>query len=100
MEISLLVDGEVVQNRTFSHLPKKRETANCEAVNYYIETSADGTERLVIETKEYLQNLFITAKESGVRFENNFIDLLPGKHFFSFSSKSSLRKEDILLNWM
>ena len=54
----------------------------------------------MVETKEYLSNVFITARKNGVKIENNFIDLLPGKYFFNFSSKSLLNKEDILLNWM
>jgi beta-mannosidase len=100
LKINLFVDGKLIQNRTFSHLPNKRETAKCEVVEHSIVIDENGKKMIMVETKEYLSNVFITARKNGVKIENNFIDLLPGKYFFNFSSKSLLNKEDILLNWM
>ena len=48
---------------------------------------------MVIETKEYLSESYLSPQEkTGVKIENNFIDLLPGKYFFNFSSKSSVNQ--------
>ncbi len=92
----------LIQERTFSHLPNKRKAANCSAVSYEIVYSDEEKKSgiIVVSTTEYLQNLFVTARKNGVHFQNNFIDLLPGKYSFVFSSKQLVTETDILLNWM
>ncbi len=102
LQVEIWSEEDMLQSRTFSHLPNKYRISQCSTVDYSIEYE-DGQMKsgfIVIETKEYLQNLFITARNNDLRIQNNFIDVLPGKVMFSFTSKSAVSKEDILLNWM
>jgi beta-mannosidase len=98
-EISL--GDKLIQTRTFSHLPNPPKPALCSALDYEISYDKEtGRGELIIENQKYIRNLFITAKKNGLKVENNFIDLLPGKYSFVFTSKEIITKDDILLNWM
>lgn len=73
--------GETVE-RSFSHLPGKRTIPGKETVNWKL-TGIDPVNRtavLEIENTSFLRNFWIYSMKTGVRFDKNFMDLLPGTH--------------------
>ncbi len=70
--------------RTFSHLPKPVEKARISDVKFQL-TEVDPmgkTAKVVLTNSEYLRNAWIYSTKSGIHFDQNFIDLLPGTHEF------------------
>ena len=71
--------------RTFSQLPKAYEKAERRAISFSIESHNEEKKELVVKvkTKDYLRNFWLYSSEPGLRFDRNFIDLLPGEHFIT-----------------
>jgi hypothetical protein len=45
---------------------------------------------LVIENEDFMADVWMFSSESGVRFDSNFCNLLPGKHEFPFTFESNM----------
>ena len=75
----------VIHKRAFSHLPRPTKKALHEDVTVSVIKNSDGTLDAVVSTKKYLKDFWLYATTSGVRFEDNFIDLLPGTHTIRMS---------------
>ncbi len=101
LKIQIWDDELMIQDRTFSHLPNPPEPATCSTLDYEVTfDEITGKGFIIISNQTYIRNVFITARKNGLKVENNFIDLLPGKYSFIFSSNEVITKNDILLNWM
>lgn len=101
IQFELVENGQVITKRTFSHMPIEIKTAKCEKVDITVDFNAEKNEGvIVIENQEFIRNVFITSRLNGLTYEENFLDLLPGKYFFNFTSKQMVTREDILINWM
>ncbi len=72
----------VKQERWFSHLGLKHKKAVVKDLKYSIENidPINKTVTLIIENKAFLSNFWIFSDEVGVKFSENFMDYLPGKH--------------------
>lgn len=101
VRMEVFAKGQFIISRTFSHIPHKTKPALCDKVDIKVEFDEEKGEGIVtIENQEYLRNVFITARKNGLSFEDNFVDLLPGKYFFKFTSNEIIKRDDILINWM
>jgi beta-mannosidase len=97
------VDGGEVNNRSFDEMRSKRgyEEACEDKVEFKL-TDVDEKEKtavLVINNDRFLRDLWITSKEFGVKYDRNFISLLPGQHEFKFSFDKLPVKSDFKLFW-
>jgi beta-mannosidase len=70
------------KNRTFAHLPMQRikAQANSFQVKLLNVDVSKNTATIEIENQSFLHNFWIYSNKKGIRFSENFIDLLPGKH--------------------
>ena len=68
--------------RSFSQLPINPNKALKESVKITLSdiNEVNKTAILQIENTAFVQNFWIFSSKQNIRFENNFIDLLPGKH--------------------
>jgi beta-mannosidase len=85
-------------SRSFSHLPNVRKSALREDVKIVVEDINELTKTAVlkIENSAFLADFWIFSSELGVRFDHNFIQLLPGEHRIqiSFDALPKLRDFD------
>jgi beta-mannosidase len=72
------------KTRTFSQLPSVYTKANLKDIEISIEQidTASKTMTLIVETKNYLRNFWLYSELKGLKFDRNFVDLIPGKHRF------------------
>jgi hypothetical protein len=53
-----------------------------------------------INTSKLLQDLWFSSLKLGVKYDRNFISILPGEHLIQISYKGDIPvKEDFILNW-
>jgi beta-mannosidase len=72
----------VQEHRTFTHLALKRKKTPAKEVKYSIENvnTANKTATLVINNTGFLADFWVSSNLTGVRFSENFMNYLPGKH--------------------
>ncbi len=70
------------KERWLSHRPKEvKKTNKCDLKYELINLNTEKKKvTLVIENKNFVQDFWISSNKLGVKFSDNFIDLLPGKH--------------------
>ena len=62
--------------------------------------SIQKTAVISINTSKLLQDLWFSSLKLGVKYERNFISILPGEHLIQISYKGDVPvKEDFILNW-
>lgn len=93
--------GEV-KTRTFSVLPSSYAIAKRNDITIEIQSINEekGTAKLIIKNKKFLHNLWVSSNRLGVRFENNFMDLLPGEHHIEIEFEVLPSVEDFDFQWM
>ena len=53
-----------------------------------------------IKTLEIIQDLWFSSLKLGVKYNRNFISILPGKHQIEISYEGDIpKKEDFIVNW-
>lgn len=66
-------------------------------------TSIDTTAKkavITINTSKFLQDLWFSSLKLGVKYNRNFISILPGKHKIEISYEGDIpKKEDFIVNW-
>jgi beta-mannosidase len=90
-------------SRTFSHLPMVYSMASEKEVK--LEVISNDTEKKELQvrviTKKYLRNFWIYSNKTGIQFDRNFIDLIPGEHIFKLKYVDSTPVlEDLGTKWM
>ena len=70
------------KERWFTHRSKDLKKANKCDFNFNLENInlEKKSATLIIENKSFAQDFWITCSKLGVKYSDNFIDLLPGKH--------------------
>jgi hypothetical protein len=62
--------------------------------------SIQKTAVISINTSKLLQDLWFASSKQGLRFEQNFISILPGRYRINITYKGDQPvKEDFILNW-
>lgn len=96
-------DANGKQNeRQFTHLPEKRTMTASEKVSYRLMDVNPVTKTAVVEVTntEFLGKCWITSHKNGVRFDSNFMDLLPGTHRFYITFETLPSESDFELIWL
>lgn len=91
------------KTRTFSQLPDQYVKADSKDVSISI-VQIDSTSMsiiILVDTKSYLRNFWLYSEQKGLKFDRNFIDLVPGKHYFEIKYSEELPKmEDFFSKWL
>ncbi len=95
-------ENGVQQQREFTHLPKKIEPATLDKVRWEIKAidSINKTAIIVIENTEFIRQCWVFSQIKGIRFDRNFLDLLPGKHEIKIQFEVIPSKSDLELIWL
>lgn len=90
------------QERTFTHLPNSRQTASASAIDYRITNvdAANKTAVLEVYNTEFVAKCWFSGAKKSFRFEENFMDLLPGVHRIRFHFEELPEKNDLFLIWL
>ena len=92
------------RERSFTRIIYKSKYSKANDSDYTWElTSIDTTAKkavITINTSKFLQDLWFSSLKLGVKFNRNFISILPGKHQIEISYEGDVpKKEDFILNW-
>lgn len=91
-----------LNERSFTHLPEKRSTATADKVSYRLLEIDPASKTAVIEVENtaFIGKCWVTSRKNGVRFNSNFIDLLPGTHRFYITFETLPVESDFELIWL
>ena len=64
------------------------------------EELARGSAIIVVKTEKYLRNFWLYSNVLGVKFNKNFVDLLPGTHEFEIEFETVPKVKDFGFKWM
>lgn len=78
--------------------PKKANIRDVEIKLTNINPEAK-TAQLIINNRKFLRDCWITSTKFGVRFNRNFLNLLPGEHIIEINYKEIPELEDFKLMW-
>jgi beta-mannosidase len=75
------IDNQKFQTRSFTHIGTNYSKASNDAIGIQIVSTDVNEKKLILEisNKSFVQQLWISSVKQGVRYSDNFIDLLPGK---------------------
>ena len=94
--------NDKIYKSNFSSLDKNRTKPAEESFNYFLKKNNETNELiLTIENSLFLKDFWITYPEIQIFTEENFIDLLPGKHQFKIkpSDNQPLNLEGFEFYW-
>lgn len=87
--------------RIFDHI--KEEYKKAHGRSFEISLSdvnlESKTAMLEIKTTHFLKNAWIHSLVSGVRYDQNFVHLMPGKHRIQISFETAPKEDDFQLMW-
>jgi beta-mannosidase len=88
--------------RTFSHLPKSHTKALATDLKLELKDidKATKTAKVVLTNAKYVRNIWIYSSVSGIHFDRNFMDLLPGAHEFEIHFDELPSIEQFGVKWM
>ncbi len=75
--------------------PRKVQTSS----DFELITDKDGMQKIRIDVKKAMLDVWITGAQEHVYLQENFKTLLPGKHEFEIRSAKKLSKDDIILKF-
>lgn len=95
------LDSGKTLTRSYDQIHKEYQKASVEDVKLTIEKIDVQAKTAILEinTKEFVRNLWISSNEFGVRFENNFLSYLPGKHKVKITFEQVPTLEQFKLIW-
>lgn len=91
------------KTRSFSQLPKLyNKTDSKDVVISILENDSIAKKMtLLVETNGFVRNFWLYSDQKGLKFDRNFIDLVPGKHHFEIYYKDETPKiEGFSSKWM
>lgn len=93
--------GKTLQ-RSFSHLPKKHKRADVTDFKLSLTeiNPTDKTATLQVDSKVFLQDFWVYSMKNGIRFDRNFVNLLPGKHTIRITFETLPSLEDFGMKWL
>lgn len=88
--------------RTFDHLPKDYKRADKEDVELELEdvNLEKGTANLILTNANFIQDAWVFSNKPGIKFNCNFLSLIPGKHVIEISFKESIVLSDFEIKWL
>ncbi len=91
----------VIQQLKDVHLTKKYNKAKPSAIEYCVDSIDENqkTGVLKIENSEFVADLWIYSKQLGFHLNSNFVHLLPGEHFFSFTYEHPAALDQLFINY-
>jgi beta-mannosidase len=93
----------VEMSRTFSQLPVAYQKANEKTVALRLESVDEERREVIIrvKNKDFLRNFWIYSKDAGLRFDRNFVDLLPGEHLIKIHYEGEVPTlSDFNMRWL
>lgn len=90
------------KERWVSHIGREYKKADPSNVKFSIENMDINkkTATLVVENKKLLLSFWGTSNQLGVKYDDNFIDFLPGKHYIKIAySSDKLTLDDLEFYW-
>jgi hypothetical protein len=95
-------DKGEAKSRTFAHLPVHRTKALADSfqVKLLHVDPSKSVATIEIENQTFLHHFWIYSYKKGVRFSENFIDLLPGKHTIEIKFLDLPTLEDFGFQWL
>jgi beta-mannosidase len=90
------------KTRSFSELPTQYSKAESADVSIELRNIDETTKTATIAVinKKYVRNFWLFSKKTGVKFDKNFVDLVPGIHEFVIHFESVPTLEEIDSKWM
>lgn len=88
--------------RTYDNIKLPRERAPESSLKLSLSSGGvldAGSALLTMETTEFLKDFWISSDKFGVRFDQNFNSLLPGKHTFVITYDQAPSLEDFKMMW-
>jgi len=88
--------------RNFTHTAQPRVPAPAESVRIGI-TSIDPAAKtavIVVKNTSFVRNLWVYSAKTGITFDRNFIDLLPGKHEIIIHFEELPSLTDFQMMWL
>lgn len=87
--------------RSFDHLKEGRKKPHARSVELSLcdVNLEEKTAQLEIKTTHFLKNAWISSSAFGLRYDRNFVHLMPGKHRIQISFETSPNQEDFRLMW-
>jgi hypothetical protein len=94
----------VSQERLFVHVKNNTGYQKAKSIDFQWEIKVVDTIQktavIKINTSKLLQDLWFSSLKLGVKYDQNFISILPGEHLIQISYKGDIPvKEDFILNW-
>ena len=94
----------VSQERLFVHVKNNTGYQKAKSQDFQWEIKVIDTIQktavIKINTSKFLQDLWFSSLKLGVKYDRNFISILPGEHLIQISYKGYVPvKEDFILNW-
>lgn len=91
----------VSHSRTFYHEAKRQAKAEPQNFTFNLLeiNEKEKTARIKVTTDVFLANFWVSSQKRGVRFDRNFVHLLPGEHWFKISFEEISSKEDFEFMW-
>lgn len=96
-------DAQGVQHeRLFTHIASSVEPAAKTVVTLKLENvdPQAKTAVIVIENTQFLRQCWVNAKRQGIRYDRNFLDLLPGRHEVKITFEQVPSEKDFNLMWL
>jgi hypothetical protein len=95
----------VSQERLFVHVKNNTGYQKAKSIDFQWEIKVVDTIQktavIKINTSKLLQDLWFSSLKLGVKYDRNFISILPGEHLIQISYKGDVPvKEDFILNWI
>jgi beta-mannosidase len=90
------------KTRFFSETPLAYKKAVASDVKVYM-TDVDVVAKsaiLLIDNTKFLKDFWIYSRKLGIRFEQNFLDLLPGSHAIKIQFEETPILEDFEMKWL
>lgn len=90
------------KTRTFSQINAKYAKADSCGISIKIKEvrKEDKQAIIVVKTEKYVRNFWLYSNVLGVKFNKNFVDLLPGTHEFEIEFETVPKVKDFGFKWM
>src|SRR3989338_813843 len=87
--------------RSFDHLTERHKKAHARSVDLKLSNVnlEEKTAQLEIKTTHFLKNAWFSSSLFGLRYDRNFVHLLPGTHRIQISFETVPKEEDFRLMW-
>jgi beta-mannosidase len=91
-----------LRERSFTHVSNALPETKPADINWRLEAidTLAKTAVIIVTTKKFMRQCWISSRAPGVRFERNFLDLLPGEHRITIHFELLPVKEQFEVMWL